>query len=149
MNTGMFGLPMNDQNDRGDFHHPQLKRMQDDRFICDLVGIKLTSAGNGTATAELVLTPMHLNGVGICQGGVLFSLADYALAAAFNYTEDSVLSLDVSISYCKSVKSGRIIASARETARTRSTALGDVVVTDENGAVLAFARGRGFVLKPR
>ena len=140
---------MSDQNDKGDSRDSQMKRMQGDRFICELVGIQLTDAGKGTATAELVLTPMHLNGVGICQGGVLFSLADYALAAAFNYTEDSVLSLDVSISYCKSVKSGKIIANARETARTRATALGDVVVTDEAGTVLAYARGRGFVLTAR
>ena len=28
-----------------------------DRFICELVGIQLTDAGKGTATAELVLTP--------------------------------------------------------------------------------------------
>ena len=149
MNTGTFGFPMSNQNGADESCYSQLKRMQGDRFICDLVGIKLTSAGEGMATAELTLTPMHLNGVGICQGGVLFSLADYALAAAFNYTEDSVLSLDVSISYCKSVKSGKIFANARETARTRSTALGDVVVTDEAGTVLAFAHGRGFVLKVR
>ena len=132
-----------------DVRRRQLERMQADRFICDMVGIKLTEAGEGTATAELTLTPMHLNGVGICQGGVLFSIADYALAAAFNYTDESVVSQDVSVCYCKSVKSGKIIARAKETLRTRSTTLGDAVVTDENGVILAHVRGRGFILKPR
>ena len=124
---------MSNQNDASESRQRQMERMQKDRFICDVVGIKLTDAGEGLATAELTLTPMHLNGVGICQGGVLFSIADYALAAAFNYTEDSVLSLDVSISYSRSAKTGKIIARAHETSRTRSTALGDVVVTDEIG----------------
>ena len=140
---------MSDQNLDADKRRRQMERMQRDCFICDVVGVKLTDVGDGVATAELVLTPKHLNGVGICQGGVLFSIADYALAAAFNYTDESVLSLDVSISYCKSVKSGRITATARETARTRSTALGDVVVADEQGTVLAYAHGRGYVLKAR
>ncbi len=128
----------------------QLDRMRADKFICELIGIKLVEVGEGSATAELTLTPMHLNGVGICQGGVLFSIADYALAAAFNYTEDSVVSQDVSISYCKAAKAGtRIIATAKETVRTRSTTLGDVVVTDETGKTLACLRGRGYVLKAR
>ena len=140
---------MNDQNDRVESRRRQMEIMRKDRFICDVVGISLVNAGDGTATAELTLTPMHLNGVGICQGGVLFSIADYALAAAFNYMDDPVLSLDVSINYCRSTKSGKIIANARETARTRSTTLGEAVVTDERGTVLAYVHGRGYILKDR
>lgn len=138
-----------DENIAVDARIRQMERMQSDRFICEMVGIKLTAAGEGTATAELLLTPMHLNGVGICQGGVLFSIADYALAAAFNYTADSVVSQDVSICYCRSAKSGKIIAKATETVRTHSTTLGDVVVMDEVGNVLAHARGRGYILRKR
>lgn len=128
----------------------QLERMTADKFICDLIGIRLTSVGNGSATAELTVTPMHLNGVDICQGGALFSLADYALAAAFNYTDESVVSLDVSISYCKSAKSGtRLVAEAKETVRTRSTTVGEVVVKDQDGRIICLARGRGFVIQTR
>ncbi|MBQ9371456.1 MAG: PaaI family thioesterase [Thermoguttaceae bacterium] len=128
----------------------QLERMTADKFICDLIGIRLTSVGNGSATAELTVTPMHLNGVDICQGGALFSLADYALAAAFNYTDESVVSLDVSISYCKPAKSGtRLVAEAKETVRTRSTTVGEVVVKDQDGRIICLARGRGFVIQTR
>ena len=128
----------------------QLERMTADKFICDLIGIRLTSVGNGSATAELAVTPMHLNGVDICQGGALFSLADYALAAAFNYTDESVVSLDVSISYCKPAKSGtRLVAEAKETVRTRSTTVGEVVVKDQDGRIICLARGRGFVIQTR
>ena len=128
----------------------QLERMTADKFICDLIGIQLTDVGNGVATAEMTVTDMHLNGVGICQGGAIFSLADYALAAAFNYTEESVVSLDVSISFCKSAKSGsRLVAEAKETLRTRSTTVGEVVVKDQDGRMICVAHGRGFVIQPR
>ncbi len=120
-----------------------------DKFICQTVGVELTSVGVGSARAELLLRPEHMNGVGICQGGVLFSLADYALAAASNYNEESVLSLDVSISYCKAVKSGRIVAEAREICRTRSTVVGDAEIRDDQGQLICVARSRGYVLRPK
>ena len=130
-------------------HKKQLERMLADRFICQTIGIKLVEAGVGNAVAELTIGPEHLNGVGLCQGGVLFSLADYAWAAASNYNEESVVSLDVSISYCRSATSGRLIAKAHEISRTRSTTIGDVVVLDERGRTICLARARGYVLQPR
>ncbi|MBP5622982.1 MAG: PaaI family thioesterase [Thermoguttaceae bacterium] len=130
-------------------HKKQLERMLADRFICQTIGIKLVEAGVGKAIAELTIESKHLNGVGLCQGGVLFSLADYAWAAASNYNEESVVSLDVSISYCRSATSGRLVAEAREINRTRSTTVGDVVVRDEQGRTICLARARGYVLQPR
>ena len=130
-------------------HRKQIERMLADKFICQLIGINLLEVGVGHAKAELVIKPEHMNGVGICQGGVLFSLADYALAAASNYNEDSVLSLDVSISYCRPVTSGRSVAEAKETCRTRTTALGDAIIRDEQGRVICMARSRGFVKQAR
>lgn len=127
----------------------QRERMLADKFICDLLGVELVEAGVGTARAELTLRPEHMNGVGVCQGGVLFSIADYAFAVACNYAEEPVLGIEVSISYCKSVKTGKIIAEAKEIARSRSTAVAEIRVTDEAGTLLCVARGRGFVLQKR
>lgn len=127
-------------------HQKQMERMLSDKFICQTVGATLLEVSIGEAKAELELRPNHMNGVGICQGGVLFSLADYVLAAASNYSDESVVSLDVSISFCKAVKSGRIIAEAHEICRTRNTVIGDAIIRDEQGRTIAMARGRGFVL---
>lgn len=127
----------------------QRERMLADKFICNLLGVELIEAGVGTARAELTLRPEHMNGVGVCQGGVLFSIADFAFAAACNYAEEPVLGIEVSISYCKSVKTGKIIAEAKEIARSRSTAVAEMRVTDEAGTLLCVARGRGYVLQAR
>lgn len=127
----------------------QLERMTSDTFICDVVGVKLTDYDVGRATAELTLTDRHLNGVGICQGGVILSIADYALAVASNYMEEPVVSVEISASFCRSVSAGKIIAKAKEIVRTRSASVGEVLVSDEDGNIIALVRGRGYVLKSR
>ena len=120
-----------------------------DKFICNLLGVELLEVGVGTARAELTVKPEHMNGVGVCQGGVLFSIADFAFAAACNYAEEPVLGIEVSISYCKSVKTGKIVAEAKEISRSRSTTVAEMRVTDEAGTLLCVARGRGYVLQAR
>lgn len=126
----------------------QIERMKKDRFICDLIGIELIEAGKGRAIATLDLRPDHLNGVGIVQGGVLFSLADYAFAAAANYAEE-VVGIETSISFLQSVKTGKIKADAVEISRTGRFTACQVRVTDDTDRLLAIFTGRGYVLKKR
>ncbi|MDD9893311.1 MAG: PaaI family thioesterase, partial [Gammaproteobacteria bacterium] len=49
-----------------------------------LLGIEVISAENGNAVAEMTIKPEHHNGHGTVHGGVIFSLADIAFAAASN-----------------------------------------------------------------
>lgn len=123
----------------------QMERMKKDRFICELIGIQLTEARPGYAKASLELRPDHLNGVGIVQGGVLYSIADYAFAAAANYAEP-VVGIETTVSFLKSVRTGTITAEAVEVARSRRFANCRVEVTDEKGRLLAVFSGRGYLL---
>lgn len=47
-------------------------------------GVELLEIKPGYAKARMLVTPEHLNGGGVCQGGALFTLADLAFAAAAN-----------------------------------------------------------------
>ena len=47
-------------------------------------GIELLSVALGQAIARMTVHPWHLNGVGTVQGGAIFTLADFAFAAACN-----------------------------------------------------------------
>ncbi|MDO5565241.1 MAG: PaaI family thioesterase [Planctomycetia bacterium] len=125
-----------------------MDRMTSDRFVCDLIGIRLTDAGQGYAKAELELKPIHLNGVGIVQGGLLFTIADYVFAAACNYSEEEVVGIETTTSFIKSVRSGKIFAEGQEVSRTKSFTCCEVRVSDEKGRLLALFRGRGFILPP-
>ena len=123
----------------------QIERMKKDRFLCELIGVELVEVGVGHARARLALRPDHLNGVGIVQGGVLYSIADYAFAAAANYA-DPVVGIETTISFVKSVKSGVITAEATEIARSRRFSRCRVEVTDDAGRLLAVFSGCGYLL---
>ena len=57
----------------------------------------------------------HLNAAGGCQGGALFTLADIAFAAAVNSHGRVTVSVDSTIAIHKSVSSGWLYATAKET----------------------------------
>ena len=54
-----------------------------DRFAARC-GIELLAVSPGQARARMSLRPDHLNGLGSVQGGAIFTLADFAFAAASN-----------------------------------------------------------------
>ena len=124
-----------------------LSRMRKDRFVCDMLGVKLTDAGIGYAKAELTLNELHLNGVGIVQGGVLFTLADYTFAAACNYSQEAVVGIETSVSFLKSSRTGTIYAEAHEISRTKRFSVCSVQVTDENNNLLIQFMGRGYIIQ--
>ena len=124
----------------------QIEQMQSDRFICQVIGVNLVEVGVGYAKVELDILKKHMNGIGICQGGVLFSIADYAVATASNYGGKSVVSLDMSISFCKAITLGKITAEAYETCRTGSTNVGTVMVYDDMRRLICILCTRGYVL---
>ena len=55
----------------------------EDRFA-QSIGAQLTEVSEGFARAELTVEQRHLNGAGVCQGGVFYTLADLAFAAVAN-----------------------------------------------------------------
>jgi len=66
----------------------------------------------------------HLNAVGVCHGGVLFTLGDLAFAIASNTYGKVALALQAQVSFMRPAKPGdTLIAVAREFTRTRHTAL--------------------------
>ena len=60
-----------------------LELMNRDKFAAN-AGCKITELDEQHAVAVMTVTPEHLNGGGVCQGGALFTLADLAIAALVN-----------------------------------------------------------------
>ena len=85
-----------------------------DRFAA-FVGIKLIEVRPGYAKASLVLSENHLNAVGIVQGGVIFTLADFAFAAASNSRGQVSLGINANISYFRAPQGKILTAVATET----------------------------------
>jgi acyl-CoA thioesterase len=114
--------------------------LQGDQFAKQC-GIELVSVAPGQAVARMRVQPWHLNAVGITQGGAIFTLADYAFAAASNSHGTVAVGVNVSITYLKSVKTGVLTAEAREVALNPKLASYTVNVTDEVGSLIAIFQG--------
>ena len=139
---------LNDQNFSQE-QRIQWERMSGDHFLLDLIGAKLVEFRPGYARAEVDIRQEHLNGLGIVQGGVLFSLGDYACAAACNYQIDPAVSIETTISNIHAGKCQKIIAEAKEIDRSRSFSLCQSEIKDESGTLLARLTCRLFIMKKK
>lgn len=106
-------------------------------------GMQIDDIGPGRAVMSMQVAPDHLNGHGICHGGVIFSLADSAFAFACNSHNRLAVAQTNHITYLTPALGGeRLTAVATEVALTGRTGLTDVTVTGEDGRVVALFRGQ-------
>jgi acyl-CoA thioesterase len=120
-----------------------IKNVRNDQFA-KFVGIRLIEVNKGYAITELFLTENHMNGVNRIQGGVIFTLADYAFAAASNSGGCSTVGLNVNISYYRAPVGKVIRAIAREVSAQNKISAYNVEVTDEDGSLIASFNGLGY-----
>ena len=110
---------------------------KNDRFA-DSVGIELTEAKEGYSKAQLTITDIHLNAGNRNQGGVLFTLADLALAAAANSHGTLAFSLSSNITFLRASGTGdTLYAEARERYTGRSTGYYQIDITNQRGELIA------------
>lgn len=111
--------------------------MERDRFCTETVGIELVDVKPGSASAKLTIDPKHLNGLSTVQGGAVFTLADFALAAAANAHGRAAVLINANICYFKAVSEGVLLAEAFEESLGRRLATYQVRITDEAANLIA------------
>lgn len=78
-------------------------------------GVELDEVEAGYAVASLRVQARHLNAGGVTQGGVVFTLADFAMAAAANAHGQLSFSIQSDIRFLESTGQGdTLTATARE-----------------------------------
>src|ERR1039457_1294883 len=105
---------------------------------------KLLSVGLGQARAKMTLHPHHLNGYGTVQGGAIFTLADFAFAAASNSHGNVAVAINVSITFMKAGQTGTLWAEAREISRNFKLGSYTVEVKDDQGELVAVFQGLAY-----
>ena len=120
-----------------------LEFFKKDRFAAN-AGAELLEIKEGYGRARMLITPEHLNGGGVCQGGAIFTLADLAFAAAVNSHGVLTFSTSSNITYFKSVSQGYIYAEAREIVNHHRMPYAEVRVTDEAGELVAIFTSSGY-----
>ena len=119
------------------------KFLHDDKFALH-AGIELLEVKSGTAKVRMEVKPFHINGVGLVHGGALFTLADFAFAAAANSHEEVAVAINASISYLKGVKAGTLYAEAEEISNSRKISVYSIRVTDDAGQLIAMFQGMAY-----
>lgn len=117
-----------------------------DKFA-EHVGIELEDIAPGRAKVHCEVQEHHLNGVKCVHGGMLFTLADMAFAAAVNSHGRLAVALNASISFVKPARGKKICAEAKEISRSGRHAVYEVRITDEAGDTVSVLQGTAYVKK--
>ncbi|MDY0099887.1 MAG: PaaI family thioesterase [Bacteroidales bacterium] len=120
-----------------------IKNVRNDRFA-KLAGIRLVEVSEGYAVTELTINENHLNGLDDVQGGVIFTLGDYAFAAASNSAGITTVAINVNITFFRPPAGKIIRAVAREINAQRKISGYRVDITDEDGSLIASFNGLGY-----
>jgi acyl-CoA thioesterase len=113
------------------------KVLEKDRFCVETVGIELLEVSPGRAKTKLQIEDRHLNGLGIIQGGAIFTLADFALAAASNFHGTAAVMINANISCFKGLSRGTLFAEAAEESINFKLATYTVRITNETDELIA------------
>jgi uncharacterized protein (TIGR00369 family) len=118
--------------------------------IADLIGIRLTSFEDGSATMEMEAGKKHWNPMKTVHGGILCDIADAAMGAAFLTTladGENYTTVDLSIKFLKPVIEGRITAQANVVKRGKRLGYIECELRDTQGELIAKADSTCIVIK--
>ena len=107
-------------------------------------GIEIVEIAEGYARTQVRIEPRHLNAGGYVQGGVLFTLADLAFAAATNSHGTLTVTSTANITFVKGATGGLISAQAQELVNSRHLPFCEVRIIDDNGNLLAIFTASGY-----
>lgn len=106
------------------------------------LGMSLVEVDEGYAVMELTVEPHHCNGLGMCHGGITYSLADSCFAFACNSRNQSTVAQHNTITYTAPGQRGDTLrAVAREVSLVGRNGIYDVRVSNQNNQTIAEFRG--------
>ncbi|MEZ5340331.1 MAG: hydroxyphenylacetyl-CoA thioesterase PaaI [Acidimicrobiales bacterium] len=109
-----------------------------------LIGITIDDVGPSSATVSMVVRADMTNGLDVCHGGYLFTLADTAMAFASNSRNNVAFATGATVDFIAPGKRGATLSAvAVETNLSGRNAIYDVTVTDTaDGTTIALFHGR-------
>lgn len=110
-----------------------------------LSGIEITEITPKSVVVSAEIGPQHLNANGFVQGGMLYTMADFAFAVHANYLHPATVTQCGHINYIRPAKTKRLKASAKEILRSGHNTLSEVTIFDENDQVVCVCNFNGFV----
>lgn len=116
-----------------------------DRFArhCD---IEVVDIAAGLAQCRMPIHDYHLNGLGVVQGGAIFTLADLAFACACNSHGTVAVAIDVDIQFMAGARPEHqwLIADAHEVTKNPRLSSCRVDVKAQDGTLIAVFQGLAY-----
>jgi acyl-CoA thioesterase len=113
------------------------------------LGVVVDELTDGRAQIRLAVGDDHINGLGVCHGGITFFLADTALAYAASGDGDLHASTSANITYTAPVRRGDTLTAVAERVNTTGrSSVYDVRVTDQHNTTVAMFRGQATRIDP-
>jgi acyl-CoA thioesterase len=110
-------------------------------------GIYIVSVDENTAIVECKVRDDHYNARGTVQGGLIFTLADFAFGVVSNTGERKVTSQNITITFMRPPLGGTLTAIAKIINESKSMMLVEVEVRGEGNKLIAKAHANGFKVK--
>lgn len=117
---------------------------KNDKFV-QLAGIEIAQISKTQAVVSAEIKPEHLNANGCVQGGMLYTLADFAFAVLGNFLHPITVTQCGHINYLRPASTKKIVATAKETERAGKNTLCEVVIRDEAGQTVCVCNFNGFI----
>ena len=123
-------------------------------YCAHMLGIQVQKIAPGFAELSMTVRPEFANGHGMCQGGLIGTLADTAFAHACNSHNRKTVAQRFSIDFIRPANVGeQLIAAGEEQSRGKQTGIYQVKVTNPDGKLVAIFNGTsfeigGFVVEP-
>ena len=109
-----------------------------DLYAYEVTGCRLVEVTEGHAVCELELDRQrHFNAMGGVMGGAIFTLADYALAAASNYNVGPAVSASNTIDFMSGTRGSKLFATCDVDKQGRSLGFYTTTVVDDTGRLIA------------
>lgn len=119
-----------------------LKIMLEKDAFSHWLGIIIDEHYAGYCRMHFEVKEQMLNGFSIIHGGVLFSVADSALAFAANSKAEINVALEANISFLRPAKLGELLTvTAKQLNEGRKIAVFDIEITNERAEKVALFRG--------
>jgi acyl-CoA thioesterase len=128
------------------------ERVRDGMYATDAsahaLGMRVLSISPGYASVAMTVRADMLNGFGICQGGLITTLADMAFAYACNSYNELTVASGFDVDLLAAARSGdELLARAGVVSQAGRMGVYDVDVRNQAGERVAVFRGRSYRLK--
>ena len=113
--------------------------------LVKLIGAEILELTEEKAVVRAAITENSLNANGFAQGGMLYTLADFAFALHANLIHPSTVTQGGRIDYVRAVKPPYVTAEAHEKVRAGHNTVSEVILRDAQDETVCVCTFNGFV----